>query len=141
MLHRNYRFVTGHNKSPKIPPSSSMHFCNSCAKIACCSSELFSMFLYASSSIKNAIEQIVSCMRLSSLNFKQICEGNHSELDTCPYELLFSQWPTLSPPVILTFLPRSSCIRPSDELLAVQIRLFTRHVYTARRGEIDFCPA
>ena len=47
------------------------------------------MFIYASRSIKNASEQFVSCVRLSFVNFKQLSVGNHSELDTCSYELLF----------------------------------------------------
>jgi hypothetical protein len=34
--------------------------CNSCANIACCSSELIT-FLYAGSSTQNASEQFVSC--------------------------------------------------------------------------------
>jgi len=140
LLHRNYKFVTGQNKCSKIPPSSLMNFCNSCVKIACCSSELVFTFLYASSIIENAIEQFASFICLSSLNFEQISEGNHSELDTCSYELLFSQC-HLSPRIILTYLPGSPCIRASEEPLAAQTRLFTRHIYTARRGEIDFCTA
>jgi hypothetical protein len=42
---------------------------NSCAKIACCSSELILTFLYAGSSIQNASEQFVSCVHLSVVNF------------------------------------------------------------------------
>ena len=61
------------------------------AKIACCSSELVFMLLDASGSIKNAIEKFVSCIRLPSINFKQFSVGHRSELDTCSFELLFSQ--------------------------------------------------
>jgi hypothetical protein len=43
--------------------------CKSCAKIACCSSELIFTFLYAGSSIQNASEQFVSCIHLSFVNF------------------------------------------------------------------------
>jgi hypothetical protein len=121
---------------------------NFCAKIACCSSGLIFMFLYASRNIKDAIQLFDSCIRLSSPNFKQLSVGNRSELDTCSYGLHFSLWPILSPPIILTFLPGSPCIRASEELLAAQIRLFTRHIYTARRSENWFlhsvtsmCPA
>jgi hypothetical protein len=39
--------------------------CNSCAKIACCSSELIFTLLYVKSSIQNASEQFVSCIHLS----------------------------------------------------------------------------
>jgi hypothetical protein len=43
--------------------------CNSCAKIACCSSQLIFTFLYEGSSIQNASEQFVSCIQLSFVNF------------------------------------------------------------------------
>jgi hypothetical protein len=42
---------------------------NSCARIACCSSELIFTFFYAGSSIQNAKEQFVSCIHLSFVNF------------------------------------------------------------------------
>jgi hypothetical protein len=102
--------------------------CHSCAKIACCSSELIFTFLYASSGIQNANQQFISCVLLSSINFAQyptpqtkICRnyvwrfkqlnlGNQSELDTCSYERLFSQRPIPSPPKIPTFLAGSPCI-------------------------------
>ena len=45
-----------------------MHFCNSCAKIACCSSELIFAFNYAGSSIQNASEQFVSCIYIYLVN-------------------------------------------------------------------------
>jgi hypothetical protein len=38
---------------------------------------------------------------------KQHYIGSHWELSTCSYELLFLQWPLLSPPKIFTFLPES----------------------------------
>jgi hypothetical protein len=42
--------------------------------------------------------------------FKQLYLTNHSESDTCVYELVFSQWPIISPPKILAFLLESPCI-------------------------------
>jgi hypothetical protein len=69
--------------------------CNSCAKIACRSSELIFTRLYAGSSIQNACERFVSYIHLSSANvtlhptpqtetwiFKQLYLGNQSEFDT-----------------------------------------------------------
>jgi hypothetical protein len=51
--------------------------------------------------------------RTARTRFKQLYLGNHSELGTCSYELLFSQWLILSPPKILTFPPESPCINHS----------------------------
>jgi hypothetical protein len=45
--------------------------CNSCAKIACCSSELIFTFLYAGSSIQNASELFVSTFLFSTSRFIQ----------------------------------------------------------------------
>jgi hypothetical protein len=78
--------------------------CNSCAKIASCSSELIFTFLYAGSRIQNANEKFVSRIQLSFVNFalhktpqkihrsyvcrfKQLHLGNHSQLDTCSHEV------------------------------------------------------
>jgi len=49
-------------ENPKI---SLRKLCISCAKIACCSSELIFSFLYADSRIQNANEQLLSCIHLS----------------------------------------------------------------------------
>ena len=38
---------------------------NSCAKIACCSSELIFKFLYEGSRIQNASQQFLSCTKIS----------------------------------------------------------------------------
>jgi hypothetical protein len=38
---------------------------NSCAKIACCSSQLIFTFLYADSSVQHAKDQFVSCIHIS----------------------------------------------------------------------------
>jgi hypothetical protein len=43
--------------------------CNSCAKIACFSSELIFTFLYAGSSMQNERQQFFSCNHVSFLNF------------------------------------------------------------------------
>ena len=47
--------------------------------------------------------------------FKQLYLSNLSELDSCSQEL-FSQWPILSPPKILTFYPDSPCINYQGNL-------------------------
>jgi hypothetical protein len=44
-------------------------FCSSCAKIACCSSELIFTFLYAGSSIQNVSEIFLLLIHLSFENF------------------------------------------------------------------------
>ena len=43
--------------------------CNSCAKVACRSSEVNVTFLYVGSSTQNASEQFVSCIHVSFENF------------------------------------------------------------------------
>jgi len=43
--------------------------CNSCAKIACCSSELRCAFFYGGIRIKNAVEQLGSFVHISFVNF------------------------------------------------------------------------
>jgi len=42
--------------------------CNSCAKIACCSSELTFTYLYACSSVWKASRQLISRIHLSFVN-------------------------------------------------------------------------
>jgi len=42
---------------------------NSCAKIACCSSELIFMFPYTGSNVQIAGEQFVWCIHLSTVSF------------------------------------------------------------------------
>lgn len=56
--------------------------------------------------------------------FKQFYRGKHSELDTCSYELSFSQWPT-SPPKILTFPPEAPC----TQKLSLVFQLNGRHMW------------
>jgi len=107
LLHRRDTFVTVHSKCLKIPPSAQMHFT---AHVW----GLYVVHLSLSSrlwgrGIQNASEQFISCIHLSFINldlhptshtkkcnvvrsgvlawFKQVCLGNHSELDICSYEL------------------------------------------------------
>jgi len=106
--------------------------CNSCMNIVCCSNELIFTFLYGDSSIKNASNS--SCVPTNTQShtqksntsdkeerqtvctrFKQLYLSNLSELDSCLYEL-FSQWPILSPPKILTFPPDSPFINYQGNL-------------------------
>jgi len=108
---------------------------NSYAKIACCSSELVFTFRYAGSCIQNASKQFASCINLSFVYFalhptppteiyrrsKQLYLGNQSELDTCSYELFFSQWPIISHPKILTFSRESPCLELGEPAPAVAI--------------------
>jgi hypothetical protein len=42
--------------------------CFSCAKLACCSSQLIFSFLYTDSSIENASEQFVWCIHIFAVN-------------------------------------------------------------------------
>jgi len=53
-------------QNPNINPSA---LCSSCTNIACCSSELIFTFLYAGSSIQNAIVQFLLCIHLYFVNF------------------------------------------------------------------------
>jgi hypothetical protein len=133
----------------KSPPPTSVPLCHSWAKILCCSSQLIFTFLYAGSSIQNAGEQFVWCIRLSFVNFAlnsaphtqiltefgleiqtvvclSVCLSvcNHSELDTSPYEPFFSQWRILSPPKTLTFSSESPCI--IGNLKMVKDKLYLR---------------
>ena len=64
MLHTNDRFVTLHNKCSKDPTVNLDELYNSCAKIACCSSELIFTFLCADSSIRYVREQFVWCIHI-----------------------------------------------------------------------------
>ena len=67
LLHRNNKLVTLRNKFQN-PTVNLNALCNSCAKIAYCSSELICTFLYAGSSIENASEQFVPRVHLSFVN-------------------------------------------------------------------------
>ena len=106
------QFTTNVPQNPTVNLSS---LCNSCAKIACCSSGLVFKFLYAASNIQNASEQFVCCIHLSDVNFalhptsqtkpNAVMSGDSNSciwviihnLDTCSYELLFLIITVLSP--------------------------------------------
>lgn len=64
----NEKFVTVHCvfKNPTVNFSA---LCNSCAKIAYCSSELIYTFLYAGSRIQNMSEKFISCIHFPFVNF------------------------------------------------------------------------
>lgn len=100
---------------------------DSCGKIACCSCELIFTFLYACGNIQYSSEQFVSCNQLSFVNFalhpvlqteiyrgciwrlKQLCLGNHSELETCSYKCPFTTIGTITCYEI-NLSPESPCI-------------------------------
>jgi len=109
--YRNDKFVTVHSKCTKTHCQPHCTLQLMCVKIACCSSELSFTFLCAGSSIQNASWQFVSCIHPSFVNFafhptpqtkfywswvwrfKQMYLSNHSELDTCTYEMFsHSAW-------------------------------------------------
>ena len=69
MLDKNERFVIDHNKYSKIPTVNLSALRNSCAKIACCSSEFGLAFLYAGSSIQIVSEQFDWCIHFPFVNF------------------------------------------------------------------------
>ena len=52
----------------------------------------------------------IKIQQAQSTRFKQLYLSNHSGLAICSYELLFKQWPILSPPKTTTFPPESPCI-------------------------------
>src|SRR5215469_8796145 len=68
LLHRNDKIDTV-KKMVEYPTVNLNALFNSCAKIACCWSELIFTFLYPESSIQNVSEQLVSFIQLSFLNF------------------------------------------------------------------------
>jgi hypothetical protein len=107
-LHGHDKFVTDHNPSVSLNTLQ-----NSCAKIACCSSELICKLLYAGSSIQNARQQFVSLcpplvtkLRSSSnptnknltqlsLKIQTAHLGNHSDSDTSSYKLFLKMADTI----------------------------------------------
>ena len=85
------------------------HGQNKCTLLLVCENRLlFEMiftFRHAGNSIENASEQLVVCTCLVIVNFslhpspqKKKKRVNSPDLDTKSCELLFSQWPVLSPP-------------------------------------------
>jgi len=63
-LHIFDKFVRTKKKIFENSTASHNALCNSCAKTACCSSELIFTFLYAGSSIQNASDKLVSCTHI-----------------------------------------------------------------------------
>ena len=113
LLHGNDRFVRVHNKCTKTTTAKLSALCISCAKIACCSSELVFRFLYAGRSMQNASGQFISCIHFSFVNFalsstpqkeckasekrdgrsvragfQQLYLSNNSELNASPYDFV-----------------------------------------------------
>ena len=76
LLHRNERFVTIHNEFSKISPSKSLHLATRVNKIASCLSEL----IFMGSSIQNANERIVLCIRLSFLKHRSTSNTRNKNL-------------------------------------------------------------
>ena len=62
-------FLNRSQETSENPTVNLSAFCNSCAKISCCSSELFLTFLFAGSNSQNASEQFVSCTAFSFVNW------------------------------------------------------------------------
>ena len=78
-LNELYRFVTVHNVF--INPIVNLNtLCTSCVQIACCLPELNFSLLFADSRIQTAIEQSVSCIYLSFLQFSLFPESTNKNL-------------------------------------------------------------
>ena len=69
LLQTNDAFVTVHNKYSKNPTVNLNALRNSCAKIACCSSELIFTLPYADGSVQTASKKFLSRIQLSFVNF------------------------------------------------------------------------
>ena len=111
----------------KIPTVNLSSLCNSCVKMACCSSQLIFTFLYAISSIQNAGEQFSWSTHVSFVNFalnptpqtnSNGIESAYSNICisvTMPNQThvrmncLSSQSPITSRSKILIFSPASPC--------------------------------
>ena len=106
MLHRNDKFLQLRIKIQN-PTVNLTALCNSCVKVATCSSGLTFTFHYSGSRIRNASEKFFSCIYPSIVNFtlpptpqtkryrsyfctfKRLYRGSHLQLDTCSYVLFF----------------------------------------------------
>jgi hypothetical protein len=88
---------------------------------------VLAFLLYEGSIIHNASEQFFSCVYFSFVdfafhpstqtkvgsvraNFKKLYLHTHSELDTCLYELIYSEQSILPPHKIYTIPPKTRCI-------------------------------
>ena len=101
---------------------------NSLGNSTCSSPEVVLAFLlYEGSTVHNASDQFVSCVyfffvhfafhpspqtKIGSVrvNFKQLYLHTHLKVDTCLYELIYSDWSILPPPKIFTISPETPCI-------------------------------
>ena len=105
-----------------------MHFSNSLGNSTCSSPEVVLAFLlYDGSTVHNASDQFVSCVyfffvhfafhpspqtKIGSVrsNFKELYLHTNWKLDTCLYELIYSESSILPPPKIFTISPETACI-------------------------------
>jgi len=103
---------------------------NSPGNSTCRSLEVVLAFLlYDGSTIHNSSDQFVSCVyiffvdfafhpspqkskgiRSVRANFKQLCLHTNWKLDTCLYELIYSEWSILPPPKIFSIPPETPCV-------------------------------
>ena len=111
----------------KSPPSTSMHFSTLLAtvRVALMRSSWRSCFMMAALFIMPATNSslVFTFSLYTSLffhphrqksnlrvNFKQLYLHSHWKLDTCLYELIYSEWSILPPPKIFTIPPEITCI-------------------------------
>lgn len=125
-----------HKKYPKIPTVNLSSLRNSCAKIACCSSEFIFAFLYAGSSIQNASEQFLWCIHISSSSptnkdRRQLGLGDSdgSVSVAIPYELFPHKDRYCHTPKTVTLSPESPCIS-NCEVTEIQIACSFEDVYS-----------
>ena len=106
---------------------------NSCAKIACCSSELIFMFLYDHSCIQNASEHFISCIHLSFVYFALLPTPQTlslSKLFTChpesPYMYIFpSIFCTWLYTCILGGIPTQLNLVQGNDVTVWKVKLYT----------------
>ena len=141
LLPSNDTLVTDHKKHPKIPTVNLSSLCNSGAKIASRSSEFISAFVYAGSSIQNAIQRAVRLVyphlfiqphkqrpkAVRPGRFRRLCFGSHSTL--FPYELFPHKDRYCHTPKTVTFPPGSPCMS-NCEVTEFQIACSFEDVYS-----------
>ena len=98
LLHRNDNFVTVHNKCSKIPPWTSVHFATSVPRSRVVRLSWSSrLFMRAAAFKMRAIRLVYPLFFCKfalhpapqTARLKPFYLGNHSELDTCLYDLFF----------------------------------------------------
>ena len=123
---------TVQNKCSTIPPSTSVHFSTllTTVHLALLGSSWLSL-LQEGSTVHSASDQFVSCVhffyvdfafhpspetKIGSVryNFKQLYVHTNWKLDTCLFELIYSEYSILPPPKILTIPPETPCIYVSN---------------------------